>query len=475
MKKKGLIIALVVLIVGACGYFVITNNNNKSNNDSCVNCVVEPATNTTSVKKAKNFNIVYSGETKQYNAYDFIIEKMSQAQYWTYEQHEPVYNFTYENYEDRYDRFMNSKPTKVHNITNGTGFILYDEDTASFVRGFEGRLIINFAENKAISDEWFNPNPNDENDVRDILDKDLDLYYAKVYDYNVNESDELDEFKLVYDSYNEIKRTLEFYNNVFDELDISLVNMPKGTLKSYKSKTIDVPVELIELKYTDRWCDDLIHSPFDERVGFNWCWEEDTDNVWLDDYKDVFNKQSPQTNSDSFIPNLTTGASCAYYAPIFLAFENTKWSNYYLNELKTISTENTYENFSGAYLTYYLKPLYEYAFGFNGVYLYDQTKPLGIIDKDKDLIFGDSFFGDDIQYLYKQEGIGFVVPIYIEGDEKIGNQYQLTGYSFNVDGFNTYLNRVIDKNNCNSCFGNDYCTNLYMLYSTLMQKDLGIR
>lgn len=472
-KKKGLIIAIIVLLVGACGYFLISKNNNTPAND-CVDCVIEPSTNTTSVKKAKNFNINYSGKTKKYNAYDFIIEKMEQAQYWTYEQHEPVYNFSY---NDDYESIINSKPKTAYNIKNATGFILYDEDTASFARGFEGRLIINFSENKAYSDIWFNPNPNDENDIKDILIKDLNLeheYSYDTYDFNVTNTDSNNRYFLS-DSYDEILNTITFYNNVFDELDIPLLNMPKGTLKSYKSKTINVPVELMDLKYTDRWCDDLIHTPFDERVGFSWCWENDKDNEWLADYKDVFNKQSPEPKENLFLPNLTTGASVAYYAPIFLAFESKNYSNYYLYEQWSTDTVNKYQNFSGAYLTYYLKPLYKHVFGFNGVYFYDHSKPLGSIDKNNDLLFGDTFYAENLNWFYNETDVGFVVPIYNSGDERVGNQYQITGLSFNVDGLNEYFNSVIEKNNGTSCFGGDYCRNLYLLYAPAMQRELGIR
>lgn len=470
-KKKGLIIAIVVLIVGTCGYFLISKNNNTPAND-CVDCAIKPSTNTTSVKKAKNFNIVYSGETKKYNAYDFILEKMEQAQYWTYEQHEPVYNFTY-NYD--YEKLTNSKPKVLHNIKNATGFILYDEDTASFTRGFEGRIIINFSENKAICDDYFNPNPDDENDIKDILTKDKNLEYPEtIYEFNIANTDSNNRYFL-FDVDDEILNTMTFYNNIFDELDIPLLNMPKGTLKSYKNKTIDVPIELIELKYSDRWCDDLIHSPFDERVGFDWCWENNKDNEWLNDYKDVFTKQSPEPKENLFLPNLTTGANVAYYAPIFLAFESKNYSNYYLHEQWNSDTANKYENFSGAYLTYYLKPLYKYVFGFNGVYFYDHSKPLGAIDKNNDLLFGDEFFADALNWYYRETDIGFVMPIYNSGDERVGNQYQITGLSFNVDDLNNYLNSVIDKNNGTSCFGTDYCRNLYLLYAPAMQRELGLR
>lgn len=45
----------------------------------------------------------------------------------------------------------------------------------------------------------------------------------------------------------------------------------------------------------------------------------------------------------------------------------------------------------------------------------------------------------------------------------------------------TYVNskrlKRINQNSCliQSCFGDDYCTNLYLLYAPSVQKELGIR
>ena len=135
-KKKYLYIGIIIILITisiVLGIYTSINNRTINNND-CVDCVVEKDD-----KRLNLFNIKYSGETKEYNAYDFIIEKMSQAQYWTYDQYEPIYNTVENHYE----------PSKDHVINNATGWVLYDEETASFARGYEGRLIINFADNTA--------------------------------------------------------------------------------------------------------------------------------------------------------------------------------------------------------------------------------------------------------------------------------------------------------------------------------------
>lgn len=475
-KKKGLIIAIIVLLVGACGYFLISKNNNTPAND-CVDCVIEPSTNTTSVKKAKNFNIVYSGETKKYNAYDFIIEKLGQAQYWTYEQYEPIYNTVANHYS----------PSKEHVINNATGWILYDEDTASFARGYEGRLIINFADNTAISHTSFY-NFDYDNSSFSLSNEPLQNSFT-FYDFvsgneykmledgtKYDERTSIAEYDMLWDEYNEINRTLIFYEKIFNELGISILNMPKGTLASYKNKTINVPIELINLKYWDREQDNLIHSPFDERVGWTWHWE-DEENIWLDDYRDVFNQQFPNSTDKELEEVIDLDGSIITentYAPVFLCLTNTKWSDIYEQEEGLTGTE--FYNFAGAFETYYLKPLYKEIFGFNGVYFYDEEKmPMF---KDGDDFYGIGFRTLDYfnnKFYLDNNIVGEIVYIYDKGDVPIGANEQLAIPIGGFDNVVASMKMIKDHYNIQSQFGEDYPTQLSLLYNINEQLSLGLR
>lgn len=144
--KKPLIIIISVVAVCAAGYFLFTQNSNKTNNELCDNCTIDGGdNNSTKLNKAKYFNLTFSGETKEYNAYDFIIEKMSQAQYWTNEEHKVDYH----------DSIFPENTQHIDAIPNGTGWTLIDENTATFARGFESRLAIKFSDNSAYNDPLY--------------------------------------------------------------------------------------------------------------------------------------------------------------------------------------------------------------------------------------------------------------------------------------------------------------------------------
>lgn len=498
-NKKLIIILAIALLVA--GLFIIKPWNKKpvldNEETSCENETVED-------DNKDPFNLTYSGKTVEYNAYDFIIEKMSQAQYWTHDQFQPKY-------------FLNhSAGDHIHDetIINGSGWILYDEDTASFVRGCEGRLIINFSNFSAQSNEMFStydyryPGNLVNNDPIDIVNDEpqgsskevfyfntdyyAEFFYggATVFNYDSNMTDRHSGIGIK----EEIQYTLEFYENVFSTLGIPLLNQPKGTLASYKNVTIDVPVELIDLKYYDRYGDGKINSPFDERVGFDYYWERNEDNTWLDDYRDVLNKRFPEAIDDEMkviYDDNDEEKKYNYYAPVFLCVADRDdhlwepdeidarwgvssflgtWSEWDMDSL--YAGTGYYETMSAspAIATYWLKPLYKYIFGFNGVYFVDEYKvnDEDSLDKIYDFLTEDEF----------KEGIGYgyeatVTPVYNKGDYT--SSFGYSPYSTRGDLMITHMKKLCEKYGVESPYSEDFVYNLHMIYSKQVQNRLGLR
>ena len=278
----------LVLVVAVVLIFVLkpNTNQNEQNNQNCEDdsCEVINHDDVNEEVQPGLFGLIYSGETVRYNAYDFIIEKMGQAQYWTYDEYDPDYHFDHVDENGKweegwgvYNDYDTEHPRPIH---NATGWVLYDENTASFVRGFDGRLIIDFSNYKAYSNPIYNISDSHIVDImkpigytnngHNFLEEDFNP--ERTYDFN----NEIVPTEVYIKVYEEIKNTFNFYNDIFDSLGIPLINKPQGTLTSYKNMTIDVPVELVEIKYTDRWNDDLIHDPWSDQKGlWSWYWEED--------------------------------------------------------------------------------------------------------------------------------------------------------------------------------------------------------
>ena len=475
-KKKKILIGVLICVLAIVALFIAKPWNKEARNNTAVE---EPCENCT-VHKNNPFDLSYSGETIKYNAYDFIIEKMSQAQYWTYDEYHTPYWLYGPDENGNY--FMPSYEEEP--IINATGFTLFDEDSASFARGCEGRLIINFSENTADANPDFRMESN-ETEGYDLHDEPFGNMFESIYEFNdgiyyyYTDEELTDEYKQSWivseeymswnDTYNEIKRTMEFYETIFKELDIPLMNMPKGTLASYKNKTIEVPKELLEIKYWERFNDDKIHTPFDERVGWDWYWENDEDNVWLDDYRDIFNQQFPEATSAEMetIYDFDDNRDYTYarYAPIFLSAANPNRSAEW-KDLPRMATPWS-ENEGGAVAKYWLKPLYKHIFGFSGVYFTDSTKFNG----DHQLTGFDTL--DDFNGGLKVAGADEVVALYNAGECPIGFTYSMDGYCLN--GIQLYMQELCDHYGVENPYGPDFLTNMHMLYDYNYQRRLGIK
>ena len=494
-KKKTLII-IAVCIAAFAGIFAISKiqkNTDSKENEPCENCTVN------TVQSNNPFNIVYSGETKTYNAYDFIIEKMSQAQYWTYDEYEPEY---WAQANSGAETNFEVVTVKEHVNVNGTGWVLSDENTASFARGFEGKMEIHFVNNTAecntryatidsivrhndpsihfgthtrkydlsdfdITQDWTSWYAEEDIDDAEIFAHDFGyvlydcnqrvyktLKYDEITETYTDEFDVKEPFGPNYyilggaknDLYWEVENTLKFYNDVFKEAGCPLLNMPEGTLASYKNKTIEVPVELIELRYTDRWGDGLIHCPWRDQEDFELDITKRDDIVWLENYEDILNQEFPAETEMFSIDmcdsegNHIEDLKYPYYSPVFLQMETIEWLKEYGPDENSSIVAN------------YYAPLYKHIFGFNGIYFINTDKyaypdPYHLLKRD-------NFSTNKIEGKLN----GDIIPIYKTGDvasdTEIEQRWDLLNY------FNNLL-KYYDKENI---FGVDYPV-LYDIYA----------
>lgn len=482
-KKLPFIIAGVVLIILTSVCSLLYSNNRTQNVDTIDNTVELPEDDK-SEKELEDentglFGLVYSGETITYNAYDFIIEKMSQAQYWTYDVYTPYYAFTHYNeeegrLEEGYTYAQQMRAEKAETIINATGWVLVDEDTATFGRGFNSRLLINFSENKAQIDKTYCMNQMNNKDI-DLSAEPLWPDHSIYIDFNKNEIInpssgiyELDftPHPIEYDKNNiqaqanrEIKKTFEFYDEIFSELDIPLLNQPNGTLASYKNKTINVPIELLNIKFTERQNDGLIHYVWSDQSDiFELDYTKCEGLKWLDNPDDIFNQEFPNIeNGDELVEvTLRDGSvhTLAYYSPIMMIV--TKHTS-----LEDRFVTNGEEE---AYYAYYVRPLYKEIFGMDGVYYIDANKFTG--DKQLD---GLNMDVENFAHKYSAPSISSeTYTIHNKGEIIIGEDF------INMVIVTKYMNKLCEHYGVKSMFGEDYYDNFRLLYDESSQKMLGL-
>ncbi|MEA5027136.1 MAG: hypothetical protein VB012_05735 [Erysipelotrichaceae bacterium] len=194
-------------------------------------------------------------DLNQISCYEYIIETMSQPQYWGKDQH---LEYSTQQLQAEAEEQM----------PEATGWMLDDADQAIFKRGYEGVLRINFSKKQAYGtvQETF-----DHYRVRNYL-----LYdFAESRMYRVFESESGDEYidltvaenehisadnKVRFNAYQEIYQTMLDYDEIFNQAGCPLYGKESGTLRSYQNQltiTTDIKQE----------SDGLIHAPWEQANG----------------------------------------------------------------------------------------------------------------------------------------------------------------------------------------------------------------
>jgi len=506
-KNKGLWIVVILLVI-ACGVFAFLYFSKDTPNPPCDNCTIDPSDPTnpdepsgqeepeTPIKDNKVIDIELSGKTVKYNAYDFIIETLGKAQYWGTDQM-PLYEFL--DYQEHHWNYLSQ--------TNGTGFKLYDENTATFCRGYEGRLYINFSANTARCnpnnqiDASFNdadtPWKEDEN-IQEINFNtgehtcfykwlvDADIEYLTMYNatkdgyshfsnITAKERDENGYFYYTNHVYWIIYDTMQYYEAIFEMAGCPLLNQPEGTLTSYKNKTINVPVELTTITYLTKDGSDKISAIWTQE-GFAWDWATYDDITWIDNLEDAWDQQFPKTY-DAEVKNMiyedrygnTTRKLVDYYGGIFIVRCDPSQSNQYLKH-NTRYIESHYSNFGGAISTFWLQYVLEQVYGFKVCYFYEEVPSHD--ESVPALISSDVETKDDFLYnsrIYRDT----VAIVTNKGDVTVTDAYQF------VDDLYYLVKRVNDilkhYGYSPTNFSRNYIENSELFYNKTLQKELGLR
>lgn len=473
LNKKLLIIGLVALAIATTAFLLPKNDNNKQTTpvekqeetkEPCDSCTIK--------------------DVVSMNAYEYIMEVMSAPQYWGVD-NLPLYNLDYEQ-EYSYE---------VLKKQNGTGWILKDLDSATFYRGSEGALTIDFSNFSANIETWADVYSSNESGTLDNdatryeFDYNNEIYKYTApygnseanhnYDYEIELSSKTikplteQEFRESNDLFDErftVKDIILYYDSLFKEAGCPLLNMPKGTLESYKNKTVNVPV---------KENDNLIHAIW-QQDNFRWDWDKAEDTVWLDSYKDIFNQQFPENTFIDIVEINGQSKSLANNSSLFLMLADKDNCTFQYQDRNPYSAtlmlklDEYFGAEAGGFATYFLKPMTELMYGYNGVYFCD-TKNLpssGTLDltfKTKEQFLKN--FGYS-----KEANSSTILTMHNEGDYAVS----LVGYegdecqSFYTQMF-MRLKQVAKYYGKEFPFADDYMFNFYIFYNPSAQRLLGLR
>lgn len=510
-QKKKKILVLIAIIVFIClgiGGFLLFKNKNTTNNENAIN---------------EQINDTQKQDSDK-TGYDFIVDLMAEPEFWGVED-VPIYSYNSKEYREmlskNYPEEDNSvspeRNKAIEAMPNGSGWKLIDEDTATFTRGYEGRLTYNFSEFKAIVEsdwlyttEWdFNTN------TERLYESKTDHTLVKERPFkdcpnDLSEDEAKDYIGNLYEEEWFVKNSMLNYEAQFKAAECPLVNQPKGTLTSYKNKMSKV------ITRDDYYLNNTSYKPhqdkaFFETVGYEdvgildsqkfitapwqqpdyvWDYTKNTNLIWLDDYREILTliEEIPDTELIAFNggpgyynADGTPGTMEMLYSCSYLAFCNLKEMSMFqdLENAKTINDISMmffYPNKATNFLAYYVRPILKECYGVDAVYFCDSKQLKG----NNQLVLGmsDSEFVSASKHGENDEIVGVEKYLMECNESRIGNVWEPSLWG-DVNGDYDYLidcmKSTCAKTNTPYMYSDTFLLNYFATVDMDIQRDLGLR
>lgn len=417
-------------------------------------------------------------EEIEMNAYDYIMEVMSAPQYWSYEEFKPFYDMT--------DQKAYCEP--IIKAQNGTGWKLVDEKTASFARGAQGVLTINFSNNTANSKiANIERTSDDYHQSNGYENYDLDFNNNIYKQYNMVSPDKVEDMESFrsttsrekwdngenyspFDTRWVIQDTMYYYESLFKEAGCPLLNMPEGTLESYKNKTVKFT------KHTKK--DNLIHAVW-KQDNYRWDWEN------LDTYEEIprnkietiFDKPVPDSESIKLVIDGGESMEWNYYSPVFLVDVQSDGTSQYLEQEKLLFGwgGNMDGANTGAIALYYIQPLMEKIYGYNAVYFVNTDT--GVYEDEWSDRYPEVTDKEDVinRILNTRENNDEIKTLHPNGECLLGEVFQIgETNNYSIKKMVNYMNELINHYNIENPYAEDYLLNFVIAYSLKYQAYLGL-
>lgn len=359
-------------------------------------------------------------KNEQISCYDYIVEIMSAPQYWDEYQMLP---YSTEQLE------LEAK----QNLTNGTGWKLLDEHNVVFARGNQTELLIDFVEFKAE-----NRNPSEG--------------YVQIYDFNQGKTErvygeeryDISSYFESDESYHlnpkeEIRKTMENYEQQFSKVGCPILNQKKGILEEYKNVLIDKS--------------DLEKAEFQIQKNIPL--------MGLAEAKDVLKIQIAE-DEPYFLKREDTYIPIGYYAPIFLYVESSNDDSSYFEDLNHLP--ETMTDFVESMVTPALNSIF------------DETRVYKV--KSNQFIQNDLHYGMDIEDFMKGisvESDTLVVIYWYEQSPQIGVTYYLDSNISKLKECIDYINELAEHYQKDVYITNQDLFSFELRHNLGWQRLLGLR
>ena len=503
-SKTNKITVFIIITIAVClgiGGFLLFKDKNIPNNENAIN---------------EQINDTQKQDSEK-TGYDFIIDLMSEPEFWGAED-VPIYSYNSKEYREmlskNYPEEDNSvspeRNKAIEAMPNGTGWKLIDEDSAIFTRGYEGSLTYNFSEFKAISIadpigyiiEWdFNTN------TETLYHADHTLVLERPFKDCPEDLSEDEAKEYIGNLYEEewfVKNSMLNYEAQFKAAECPLANQPKGTLTSYKNKKAKV------ITRDDYYLNNTSYKPhqdkaFFETVGYEdvgildsqkfitapwqqpdyvWDYTENPNLIWLDDYREVLDKvkQVPDTELEKIYDSDTnTNNMEMCYSLNYLDICNLEEMAMY-QDLENAKTNNTiiaamfYPNINSNFLAYYVRPILKECYGVDAVFFFDSKKLSG--SNEADLGMSDTAF-NSLKKLNKDNTITvYKNPFVFNSQEsRIGNCWGYTNSDANGDFEYTIeeMRSICAKTKTPYMYSDTFLLNYLVTVDMDLQQALGLR
>lgn len=377
--KKALLMLLSLLLLSGCGKKEVT--------------IVDENGESQTVKVEK-----YDGKNGT-SCYDYIVNTMSEPQYWDGSVELP--------YSNAISKDIEGDPGEAARkvLVNGTAFTLTDEESAIFSRGYQSTFSLNFSEGTAetvvnkdvipyVGDSYpegwfydFNNNiwearytHNKTKNLMDYVKPNIRFLTAADDDYHSSET-----------NYGWVKDDVLEYERKFSEAGCPLLNQPKGTLTEYKEV----------LAHPENVTDDgKINGPW-ELEGFAWDYKDYGELYWSTDIESLMYLELPDSGQGTRYQKIKRDADgnplkdsngeYLYYDTYInsnsMAFaavvDSTNLSQWmYENSYSQLQFEGTWDDMrlfgsTGSFAAYYLTPALKTLYKKNAVYMVDANKLTG--------------------------------------------------------------------------------------------------
>lgn len=372
------------------------------------------------------------------SCYDYIVDTMSQPQYWS---DIPLYS-SYQIQQEAENKLI-----------NGTGWTLIDEDHATFTRGYQGIMTISFHDGISVHrlSSEFQPEKEYEQHF-DIFNHTVHRIYSDPYQRTDMTSYFEEDNKL----FSIIEKTFTQYEQRFQAAGCPLLNQPEGTLHKYQNQKAVIPIQKDDHK---------IHAPWQQKKWHSE-WTEDPLFIHLNKLEEIRKIQIENREYVSVMKLDQSTEKIAMYQPFFVL----------LTDKENLSEEIYFEHIHSYptklqdFVLYYLNELCS-LLDIPTVYVVDSLPEIQSGQKE----YTYDMTIEEVLSSNRSKGSQLLMFQWNEKEPILKGIFYLDVNQKKFDDLVNYIQMILNHKKIDNPFSEDYLDNFNLYYDLKWQRILGLR